>query len=193
MTTSGFLAALAAATLLTPAAWAHGAGDGAGHADHGTATQDAALSLPDPDAAWQAGDLTVTAPYSRATLPNAPVAGGFLTITNDGSADDRLVAASSDMAGRMEIHEMVMNGDIMTMGPLDDGLPIPAGATVSLEPGGYHLMLMQLAGPLVEGDTVEVTLTFETAGDLTVPLSIQAFNARAAGDAAHGTDPHAGH
>ncbi len=193
MTTPGFLAALAAATLLTPAAWAHGAGDGTGHAYHGTTTQDTTLSLPVPDAAWQVGDLTVSAPYARATLPNAPVAGGFLTITNDGQTDDRLVTASSDIAGRMEIHEMVMNGDIMTMGPLENGLPVPAGQTVTLEPGGYHLMLMHLAAPLVQGDTVEVTLTFQAAGDVTVPLSIQAFNARAAGDAPQSADPHAGH
>ncbi|WP_405401754.1 copper chaperone PCu(A)C [Paracoccus sp. Ld10] len=185
------MATIVAATLLSPAAWAHGSDDGAAHADHGAETHDAGLSLPDADAAWQAGDMTVTAPYSRATLPNAPVAGGFLTITNDGATDDRLVAASTDIAGRTEIHQMTMDGDVMTMGALEDGLPIAAGQAVTLEPGGYHLMFMQLDGPLVEGDTVEVTLTFETAGDLTVPLSIQAFNARAA--APHGTDPHAGH
>ena len=114
MTTFPFLAALAVATLLAPAAWAHGTGDGADHAGH-TAAHAAPLSLPDPDAAWQVGELTVTAPYARATLPNAPVAGGFLTIANEGAADDRLVAATSDIAGRMEIHQMTMSGDIMEM------------------------------------------------------------------------------
>lgn len=192
MTTFPLLAALAVATLLAPAAWAHGTGDGADHAGH-TAAHAAPLSLPAPDAAWQVGELTVTAPYARATLPNAPVAGGFLTIANDGAADDRLVGATSDIAGRMEIHQMTMSGDIMTMGPVEDGLPIPAGQTVALQPGGYHLMFLQLAAPLVQGDSIDVTLTFEGAGDITVPLSIQAFNARAAGDAPQGADPHAGH
>lgn len=88
---------------------------------------------------------------------------------------------------------MTMSGDIMTMGPVEDGLPIPAGQTVALQPGGYHLMFLQLAAPLVQGDSIDVTLTFEGAGDITVPLSIQAFNARAEGDAPQGADPHAGH
>ncbi|MFN3525260.1 MAG: copper chaperone PCu(A)C [Paracoccus sp. (in: a-proteobacteria)] len=191
MLKSTFLAALAAATLLAPAAGAHGASDGAGHSH--APTQGRALSLPDADATWQVGDLTIAAPYSRATLPNAPVAGGFMTITNAGSTDDRLITAASEIAGRVEIHEMSINGDIMTMRELAQGLPIPAGETVALQPGGYHLMFMRLTGPLVEGETVEVKLSFEAAGDVTVPMSVQAFNARAAGDDQHGTDPHAGH
>ncbi len=76
MTTFPLLAALAVATLLAPAAWAHGTGNGADHAGH-TAAHAAPLSLPDPDAAWQVGELTVTAPYARATLPNAPSRAAF--------------------------------------------------------------------------------------------------------------------
>ena len=194
MQKSLFLAALAAASLIASATLAHGPADGGdhGHGDH-AAAPDAALSLPDPDASWQLGALTLAAPYSRATLPNAPVAGGFLTIANGGEADDRLIAASSAIAGRMEIHEMVMDGDVMAMRALEEGLPIPAGQTVALQPGGYHLMFMDLTGPLVEGETVDVTLTFEDAGQITVPLSIQAFNAGAAGHGGHGADAHADH
>lgn len=189
-----FLVAIAAATLMASATLAHGPADGADHAhgDH-DAPVAAALDLPNGDTTWELGDLTLTAPYSRATLPNAPVAGGFMTITNSGDADDRLIAASSEIAGRIEVHEMAMNGDVMVMSRLENGLSIPAGETVQLQPGGYHIMFMQLTGPLVEGEKVDVTLTFETAGDITVPLSVQAFNARAAGDGEHGTDPHAGH
>lgn len=133
-----------------------------------------------PAASWSVGDLVITAPFARATLPNAPVAGGFLTIANDGAQDDRLVAAASAIAGRVEIHEMAMAGDVMRMRELADGLPLPAGETVTLAPGGYHVMFMDLAGPLVEGEALEVTLTFERAGTITVPLAVGAPDASAA-------------
>ena len=123
------------------------------------------------------GSLTLSDPFSRATLPNAPVAGGFMMVRNDGSGDDRLVAASSQAAGRMEIHEMAMQNDVMKMRELEEGLPIPAGGMVELKPGGYHIMFMDLQHPLVEGEEVSVTLTFETAGEITVPFVIGAPNA----------------
>ena len=124
------------------------------------------------------GDLTVKGGFSRATLPNAPVAGGFLEITNTGTTDDRLVSASSDVAGRMEIHEMSMENDVMRMRKLEEGLPIPAGETVSLKPGGFHIMFFDLKQPFVEGETVNVTLTFEHAGSVDFPLEIGAPNAK---------------
>ena len=118
------------------------------------------------------GDLSIHAPFARETLPNQPVAGGFMTITNAGETDDRLIAVTSPAAGRTEIHEMKMDGDVMRMREIAGGLVIPAGETVTLEPGGYHLMFMDLEGPFVAGETTEVTLTFETAGDvvLTYPI-----------------------
>ena len=121
---------------------------------------------------YRLGDLSITMPMARATPPNAPVAGGFLTVTNTGESDDRLVAASSNVAGRIEIHEMAMDGDVMKMRELADGLPIPAGETVVLQPGGFHLMFMELKEPLVEGETVNVTLVFEQAGEIEVTLMI---------------------
>ena len=153
----------------------HGHGHGAGHGhDH-----DAAATTNDGPVV--AGDLTLTGGFSRATLPNAPVGGGFLTIQNAGAAD-RLVAASSDVSERVEIHEMAMDGDVMRMRELPDGLPLPAGETVDLKPGGYHLMFMGLSGALVEGETLEVTLEFENAGEVVVPLLIGAPNAKASDD-----------
>lgn len=134
---------------------------------------------------WSLGDLTIAEAFSRATLPNAPVGGGFLTVTNAGSEDDTLVAASTAVAGRTEIHEMAMEGEVMKMRQLTDGLPIPAGETIELKPGGFHLMFMELTGPLVEGETFSVTLTFEKAGEIEVPISI-------AGPGAKGMD-HSGH
>ena len=118
------------------------------------------------------GDLTLTHGFAFATLPNQPVAGGFMTIENAADADDRLIAATSDIADVMQFHTMAMDGGVMVMRELPDGLELPAGETVKLEPGGYHIMFMQLNAPLVEGDTVPVTLTFEQAGDVDVILPI---------------------
>jgi copper(I)-binding protein len=120
------------------------------------------------------GPLVLVQGFSRATRPGAPVAGGFVTIENTGDTDDRLVAASSAVAGHMEVHEMAMVDGVMQMRELAGGLPIPAGETVLLMPGGYHVMLMELKAPLVEGETVDVTLTFETAGEVTIPLKVLA-------------------
>lgn len=126
------------------------------------------------DMAVMAGPLEIKAPFAKATLPNQPVAGGFLTVTNTGDADDTLVAAKSPAAGRMEIHEMAMEDNVMKMRELAGGLVIPAGGTVMLKPGGYHIMFMDLAGPLVAGESVDVTLTFEKAGDVTITMPVVA-------------------
>lgn len=119
------------------------------------------------------GNLTLTDIFAYATLPNAPVAGGFLMIENLGNVDDRLIAASSDVAGETQIHEMAIDGDIMRMRELDNGLVIPAGETVVVEPGGYHLMFMKLQQPLVVGEHFDVTLTFENAGTITVSVDVR--------------------
>jgi copper(I)-binding protein len=118
------------------------------------------------------GDLTLSAAFARATLPNQPVAGAFLTIANAGPADDVLVAVSTPAAGRAEIHQMAMEGGTMKMRPLPEGVTIPAGETVELKPGGIHLMLMDLAGPLVEGETIEATFEFRDAGEVSVTFAI---------------------
>lgn len=135
------------------------------------------------------GALELNAPFARATLPNAPVAGGFLTIVNKGAEDDRLVSATAEIAKETQIHEMAMQGDVMKMRRLADGLLIPAGQSVTLEPGGYHLMFMGLSGAFVEGETVPVVLTFEKAGTVTVDLHVGA----AAADAPAGHSGHEGH
>ena len=120
------------------------------------------------------GAINISLPFTRATLPNAPVAGGFLTIENTGTEPDRLVSATSDIAGETQIHEMAMQGDVMKMRQLADGLDIPAGETVVLAPGGFHIMFMGLKQALVEGETITVTLTFEKAGTVDVVLPIEA-------------------
>lgn len=132
------------------------------------------------------GDLTLSNAYTRATPPRAPVAGGFVTIANTG-ADDRLVAASSPIAGRVEIHEMAMQDNVMQMRELPDGLPIGSGETVDLKPGGLHLMFFDLTQTLTEGESVPVTLSFEKSGEIEISLSVGPMNARGGHDqkAAH--------
>lgn len=123
------------------------------------------------------GTLEISGGFSRATLPNAPVGAGYLTITNKGTADDTLVSASSPVAGMTQIHEMKMEGDVMKMNEVEGGLVIPAGQSVMLSPGGFHIMFMQLKEPLVEGSMVPVTLTFATAGTIEVQLVVGSINA----------------
>jgi len=125
------------------------------------------------------GDLEISGPFARATLPNQPVGGGYVTITNKGSTADRLVSATSPAAGMVQIHEMAMEGDVMKMRELPDGLEIPAGQSVTLSPGGLHLMFMKLNGPFKQGSTIPVTLNFEKAGSVEVELPVMPANAEA--------------
>jgi copper(I)-binding protein len=127
----------------------------------------------------KAGDLVITQAWSRATPSGAKIAGGYLTIENKGTAPDRLVGGSGDIAGRVEVHEMAMNNGVMTMRPLDKGLTIDPGKTVKLAPGGYHLMIMDLKSPFKQGDKVPVTLEFEKAGKVTLSLDVQGVGAQA--------------
>lgn len=123
------------------------------------------------------GDLTLTGAFARATLPNAPVAGGFLDITNAGTVDDRLISASAPISNVTQIHEMAMEGDVMKMRELPEGLVIPAGETVTLRPGGYHVMFMDLTGPFLEGEKITLRLTFEIAGEVDVMMPVGPTNA----------------
>ena len=100
----------------------------------------------------KAGDLLISQAWSRATPNGAKIAGGYLTIENKGTTPDRLVGGSADIAGKVEVHEMSTTNGVMTMRPLDKGLAIEPGKTVKLAPGGYHLMIMDLKGPLKQGE-----------------------------------------
>ena len=110
-----------------------------------------------------AGDLVVSKAWSRATPGGAKVAAGFLTIENKGSAPDKLVSASTPLADHAEIHEMKMANGVMSMREISGGLTIPAGQSVTLAPGGYHLMLMGPKQPFKQGEKVPLTLTFGEA------------------------------
>ena len=116
------------------------------------------------------GQVQVTDAWARPTLQGQTATGAFMSLKSADGA--RLIGAASPVAGVVEIHEMVMEGDVMQMRELADGLPLPAGQEVVLEPGGYHLMFMDLTGPLVEGEKLPVTLTFEKAGSVEIILDI---------------------
>ncbi len=124
---------------------------------------------------YKAGNVEIGHPWSRATPAGAKVAGGFLKLKNEGTEADRLVSVASDIADTVEIHEMAMAADgTASMHRLDNGLEIPAGATVELKPGSYHIMFIGLKKPLVEGEKFAGTLTFEKAGTVKVEFAIEA-------------------
>jgi hypothetical protein len=142
----------------------------------------------------KAGDLVVSQSWSRATPGGAKVAGGYLTIENKGAGPDRLLGGSTDVAAKIEVHEMTMKDGVMNMRPLDQGLTIEPGKTVKLAPGGYHLMLLDLKGALKQGDKLPVTLQFEKAGKVQVSFDVQAVGAQAPAGADHGgAMDHSGH
>ncbi|MCG7576419.1 MULTISPECIES: copper chaperone PCu(A)C [unclassified Halomonas] len=111
-------------------------------------------------------------PWTRATPPGAGAGGGFVTLTNHGDGDDMLIGATSPVTERVEIHIMEMDGDVMRMAPLPGGIELPAGGSVTLAPGGLHLMLMELDSPIVEGEPVPVTLEFQHAEPMEIELRV---------------------
>ncbi len=103
--------------------------------------------------------VTVKDPWVRATVSQQMATGAFMQITS--AQDARLVEVKSPVAGIVEIHEMAMDKDVMKMRALPNGLDLPAGKTVELKSGGYHVMLMDLKRQMKEGDSVPMTLVVE--------------------------------
>ncbi len=126
----------------------------------------------------KAGDLVISQGWSRATPGGAKIGGGYLTVENKGTTPDRLIHASGDFAGKIEVHEMAMKNGVMTMRPVDNGLTIEPGKTVKLAPGGFHLMMFDLKNPLKQGDKVPVILEFEKAGKVTLSLDVEGIGAQ---------------
>ena len=126
----------------------------------------------------KAGDLTIVQPWARATPKGAAVGAAYLTIKNDGATADKLTGGKADF-GTLQVHEMSMTGGVMKMRELTDGLTIPAHGSVTLAPGGYHLMFVDLKSPLVKGEPVKATLNFEHAGAVDVTFDVRAVGAAA--------------
>jgi copper(I)-binding protein len=132
------------------------------------------------------GPLKIGHPWTRATPAGAKVAGGYLSIQNTGSAADKFVGGASEIAGRVEVHEMGVKDGVMTMRPLDAGLEIKPGEKVELKPGGFHIMFLDLKRQLKQGERVKSTLTFEKAGTVEVEFVVDAVGARSSGEAGAG-------
>ena len=115
--------------------------------------------------------LQISGGFSRATAKTARAGAGFLTIRSTGPAD-RLLGFSTPACERPELHTHINDDGIMRMRKVDS-IEIPAGGEARLQPGGLHLMMIGLTRQLVEGDSVDVTLTFENAGKVTVSLPIK--------------------
>jgi copper(I)-binding protein len=117
--------------------------------------------------------------WSRATPNGASVGAGYLRLTNTGSTPDKLIGGTSEIANRIEVHEMAMDNGVMKMRALSEGLTIKPGESVELKPGGYHLMIMGLKQPLKEGASFSATLTFEKAGNVPVSFGVVGMGAPA--------------
>ena len=128
------------------------------------------------------GSLTLTDLWTRATPAGAPTAAGYLTITNNGTEADKLIAASSPAAATGTLHLVTVKDGVMSMRPAEVSIEIPARGSVTLAPGGLHIMFVTLKEPLKEGGKLPVTLTFEKAGTVETFMHIKAVGADGPGD-----------
>jgi copper(I)-binding protein len=117
--------------------------------------------------------ITVEQPWARATPTGAMTGAVYMTLANKTDTADRLTAASSEVARNVQIHEMTVVNGIMRMRQLTKGLAIPAGGSVTLKPGSYHMMLIGLKKPLIAGQALPLTLTFAKAGNISITVPIQ--------------------
>lgn len=125
-----------------------------------------------------AADIAIRQAWSRATPKGAQVAAGYLTIENCGNSADKLLSASTPIAGRAEIHEMLDEDGVMKMRPMNGGLVIPPNGKLTLAPGGSHLMFVELRSPLAEGKQVPVSLEFEKVGQINISLQVTGMGAK---------------
>jgi len=120
------------------------------------------------------GAIEIRRPWARRSSETPGQGGGFFVVTNTGADVDRLVAASSPAAETVEIHAIKVVGGDITMRPRADGLAVPGGVTLTLQPRGYHLLLIGLREPWIRGARLSVTLTFEKAGSIDVAFPVEA-------------------
>ena len=132
-------------------------------------------ALPLTDAAL-AGSIDVHDPWARASAGMARAGAAFMGLRNEGEMPDRLVAASAEVSKSVELHTHIKDGDVMKMRRVD-GIDLPVGGTVMLEPGGFHIMFMGLKAPLKQGSSFPLTLTFRKSGPVTVDIPVKAVGA----------------
>ena len=121
---------------------------------------------------YSVGDLLIGHPWSRPTVSGMPTGVAYLSITNTGTQRDTLIAASTPAAARVEFHRTTFEDGMAHMRPAR-AVVVEPNATITAEPGGLHLMLVDLKSPLVVGTTVPLVLRFETAGEITVQLQVE--------------------
>jgi copper(I)-binding protein len=117
--------------------------------------------------------IDISRPWARTSPSAAQQAGGYFTMTNKGREADRLLAAESAAAGKVEIHGIKVVASGITMRAMEKGLGLPPDTAITLKPRGYHL-LMELKAPLAQGQKLPVTLTFEKAGPRLIELVVEA-------------------
>ena len=128
----------------------------------------------------QSSSIQVENPRAPATPSGAKTGVVYMTIDNKLSIADRLTGLSSEVAKKLQIHETKMENGIMKMREISGGLPVPAGGSVVLKPGGYHVMLIDLNKPLKAGETFPLTLVFEKAGNISITVPVQSMGATGA-------------
>lgn len=127
---------------------------------------------------FKANSIVIERPWTRATPGGAKVAGGYMTVTNTGSEPDRLVGGTLLQAGHFTVHEMKMDGNVMQMREVQGGLEIKPGQKMELNPGGYHVMFMDLHEPLKQGDLLKGQLRFEKAGTVDIEYRVEGVGAQ---------------
>jgi copper(I)-binding protein len=118
--------------------------------------------------------IDISHPWARSPSAGSLEAAGFLTLTNRSNEADRLVAATSPLADRVELHGIRVVGPDIAMRQLERGVGLPPGTAITLRPRGYHLLLQGLKAPLAKGQRVPVSLTFEKAGAREIELVVEA-------------------
>lgn len=122
---------------------------------------------------YKAGDLMIDHPWAKPSLKGVSNGAAFLTIKNNGSMDDILVAAKSDVSNVVELHTHIMDDGVMRMRRVEGGIKLPAGKTTKLAPGGYHVMLIGLKKPLNLGDRFPLRLVFQKSGEVQVEVYVE--------------------
>lgn len=154
----------------------------------GAAALYAALASPVAAAGdYDVGSIHISQPWSRATPKGAAAGAGYMTLTNTGTAPDRVSCVSDDASAQCQIHTMTMEGGVMKMRPVEGGLEIKPGESVALKPGSNHMMFLSLKHPLEQGATVKATLKFDHAGTIDVEYPVLAIGAPAPGASAGGS------
>ena len=133
----------------------------------------------------QVGDVAIHEPWARASLGNAPNSAAYMVLETAGTEPDQLVASSTPVAEKAELHSHSMDGDIAKMRPVD-AVEVSPGAPTLLEPGGLHIMLIGLKQKLAPGDTIPLTLVFAHAGEVTLEVPVRGM-AGMSGHSGHGT------